>query len=243
MSRLRGRGVELSGTKFDQRRGAGDVSKMRSRDLEVHIRRLADFNKRTSRYMQTNEGPAGPEVVNPFLKAQRAVNKGRREKMEQYGDIKSPISDENMRQRWGVYDKTQRRMNDPAHNNPFREVDREGIKYRTPKAIQKMTESFERQLDPEFEDQRRNDNRETLAKMMDFIGNDELADLTANMSDEQFDLLWFNPDFMTGQGFVYSQVEARNNKSMSPDDIESMDLRIENETEEAMKIVRWALQN
>lgn len=243
MSRLRGSGVELSGTKFDQRRGAGDVKKMRSRDLEVHIRRLGEFNNRTSRYMQTDSGPAGPETVNPFLKAQRAVNKGRREKMERYGDIKSPISDENMRQRWGVYEKTQRRMNDPAHNNPFREVDRKGIKYRTPNAIQKMTDSFEAQLDPEFEDNRRDDNRETLAKMLNIIGDVGLSNIATFLTDDQFDLLWFNPDFMTGQGFVYSQVEGRDKDNMTKGDIEAMDLRIENETEEATKLVRWALQN
>lgn len=244
MSRLRNsdNAVELSGTRFDVRRGAADVSSMRSRDLEVHIKRLSDFNSRTSRYMTTEEGVAGPDVVNRFLKSQRALNKQRAAKMEKYGDIKVADSDETIKEKWGVREVAQRRMSDPAVNNPFREVDKLGIKYRTPDAIAKMAAKFEAQAHPDYDDATRVKNRETLDKMLERVDEPDLQILADHMTNEQFDLMWFNPDFMTGQGLLYAQVVGRDAGTSDPGAIEAMEQIIETEMRDAIVIANWAIR-
>lgn len=245
--------VELSGTQFDVRRGAGNLSTMRSRDLERHINRLSEFNSRKSRFMQTETGPAGPDVVNKFLKAQNKVNRDRRAKMDQFGDVKMPNSDENMRQKWAVKEVAQRRMSDPSANNPFREVDKLGIKYATPDAIARMADKFERQARPNYGNEERERNRQTLDKILARVHMPELEALVHNqydeegnlihsMSDEAFDLMWFNPDFMTGQGLIYAQTIARDKGEMSAGQIEVMDQTLETETSEAITIAQWAIR-
>lgn len=242
MSRLRNsaRPVELSGTKFDVRRGS-DISRMRSRDLERHIGKLQEFNSRKSRFMGTDAGPAGPNVVNPFLRAQRAVNKQREANLDKFGDIKMPNSDENLRQKWGVSDAAQRRMSDPSANNPFRPVDKVGIRYRTPDAIAKMTQKFEHDVEPGTEDEKREKHRETLSKILAKVDMPELEKRVGWLTDEQFDLMWYNPDFMTGQGLVYAQTIGRDKGELSAAQLEVFDQILEAEQEEALDIVNWAL--
>lgn len=245
MSRLRnganGVKVELKGTQYDLRKGASTISSMRSRDLEVHIRRLTEFNNRRSRFIGTDRGVAGPEIANRLFSAQTKLNNQRKAMLEKYGNIKVALSDETIAQSWAKREPAQRHMADPTSNNPFREVDKRGMKYKTPEAIIKMAELFEKKVKPEHQAEERQSNRVTLDKMLDMVNAEELKQMVKQMTDEQFDLMWSDPDFMANQGFVYAQIAGREPGVMDKDMLETFEDSIENGIWESTQIAKWAL--
>lgn len=245
MSRLRNsdRPVELAGTKFDVRKGAKNISSMRTRDLQVHIRRLTEFNSRKSRYMATESGPAGPEQVNKFMRAQNRLNRQRKANLEKYGKLKTALGDETIGQKWAKLEPAQRHMADPSANNPFREVDKLGIKYKTPEALIKMAEKFEKQSDPKYRDQERIENRRTLEKILDVIPSKELEFYVQQMTDEQFDLMWFDPDFMNNQGLMYAQAIGYDKGELTAGQLEAFEDTINAGLEESLLIAKWALSH
>lgn len=258
MSRLRhGRTpVELTGSKFDYRKGAKTIDTMRSRDLQTHIKRLQGFNNRTARFMPTAEGIAGPNEVNRYEKAKRAVNRKREKLSEKFGDRPVASGDETYKERFAVTESKQRRMSDPAVNNPFRTIEDGGIKFATPKAILKMAEKFERESRPEFDRERTLKNRETLEKILDIVDQPELHELVFGkpdpdnegeylvepMTDEQFDLMWFDPEFMAGEGWLYAQAMGKTKKkhSMSDNQMMVFEDQVEIEKELAYEIAQHA---
>lgn len=244
MSRIRNaksNPVELTGSQYDYRKGAKTIDTMRSRDLQVHIKRLQNFNNRTSRFMPTAEGIAGPKEVNRFQKAKRAVNRSREKFAEKYGDRLTPSGAETYKQRFAVREAAQRRMANPSLNNPFRKIEDGGIMFSTPEALNRMAEKFERESRPEYEQERTAKNRETLNKILDIVDQEELRDLANSLTDEQFDLMWFNPDFMEGEGWLYAQAMGKiNNTTMSEKQMAAFEDQVETEKEIAIGIARHA---
>ena len=245
MSRLRhGRTpVELTGSKFDYRKGAKTIDTMRSRDLQSHIKRLQGFNSRTARFMPTAEGIAGPKEVNRYEKAKRAVNRKREKLAEKFGDRPTAGGVETYKERFAMREAAQRRMSDPSVNNPFRKIEDGGIKFATPEALLKMAKKFENESRPEFDRERTLKNRDTLEKILDIVDQEELRDLARNMTDEQFDLMWFDPDFMAGEGWLYAQAMGKiNNKTMSEKQMAAFEDQVDIEKELAYGIARHAAQ-
>lgn len=243
MSRVRNSSnpVELTGSKFDYRKGVKSIDTMRSRDLQVHIKRLQGFNSRTARFMPTAEGIAGPNEVNRYEKAKRALNRKREKLSEKFGGRKTSTGVETYNERFAVVEAKQRRMSDPAVNNPFRKIEDGGIKFATPNAILKMAEKFENESRPEFDRERTMKNRDVLEKILDIVDQEELRDLARNMTDEQFDLMWFDPDFMAGEGWLYAQAMGKiNNKTMSEKQMAAFEDQVDIEKELAYGIAQHA---
>lgn len=257
MSRLRhGRNpVELTGSKFDYRKGAKSIDTMRSRDLQSHIKRLQGFNNRTARFMPTAEGIAGPKEVNRYEKAKRAVNRKREKLAEKFGDRPVAGGVETYKERFAMREAAQRRMSDPAVNNPFRKIEDGGIKFATPEALLKMAKKFENESRPEFDRERTWKNKVTLAKILQVVDHPELSELVFGkldpddeyeylvepMTDEQFDLMWFDPDFMAGEGWLYAQAMGKiNNKTMSEKQMAAFEDQVEIEKELAYGIAQHA---
>lgn len=115
------------------------------------------------------------------------------------------------------------------------------MKYKTPDAIIKMAELFEKKVKPEHQAEERQNNRVTLDKMLDMVNAEELKRIVHTLNDEQFDLMWNDPDFMANQGFVYAQITGRETGVMDKDMLETFEDSIENGIWESLEIAKWAL--
>ena len=243
MSRIRNSStpVELTGSQFDYRKGAKTIDTMRSRDLQVHVKRLQGFNSRTARFMPTAEGIAGPTEVNRYQKAKRALNRKRDALADKFGNRKVASGVETYKERFAVTEAKQRRMSDPAVNNPFRKIEDGGINFATPKALLRMAEKFENETRPEFDRERTLSNRATLDKILDIVDHEEMRALAHGLTDEQFDLMWFDPEFMAGEGWLYAQAMGKiNNKTMSEKQMAAFEDQVEIEKELALEIAQHA---
>lgn len=246
MSRIRNRDiqpVELAGSKYDARKGASKVRGMRTRDLEVHIRRLESFNKSGTGYIATGEGIAGPEIVDRYRRARARVNRKREKMLEKYGDLPTSNKAETYSQVFGKTEAKIRKMSDPAVNNPFRKIEDANIQFAGPKALERMAEKFEFESSDGYDAERTAKNRETLQKIIDVLDQAELQTVVDGMTDEQFDLMWFDPAFMQGEGLAYAVAMGtlgKKGEEMSDRQRQAFEDAAETDKERSLEIARRA---
>jgi hypothetical protein len=84
--------VELTGTKYDPRRNAADISKMRTRDLQAYVKKLNEFTSRDVSYVHG----AGKKTLlsgklwNEYKRLERKLNEKNAKPYETVKDIRLP---------------------------------------------------------------------------------------------------------------------------------------------------------
>lgn len=207
-SRLRREGIEVGGTEYDPRRALSRIGKYNRTQLEAYSRVLRQTSSRTAHFMKTDSGVAGPDIVNPFLAAERKLNRVKRKSLADIADVKIPGSDETFKERLGLVDPKHRRMADPATDNPFKPSNRKGSKFTSPQKIKQLTEKMEREATPGHMASVRDKNRKTLEKMFSTLNMPKASSAIRGLNSKKFDVLFYDPKFMNSLGLQYSFTTA-----------------------------------
>lgn len=215
-SSLRRNGVELNGTKFDPIRDLSVVRNYNLTQMKAYSHVLRTFRSRESRFMSTDQGIAGPAVVNKFLTAERKLNAQKRKALADIGDVVIPGSAETFKERLGVVDPKHRRMADPASDNPFKPSNRRGVRFRSPKKIAELARKMEKEATPGFRAKVRNRNRSTLDKMFTKLNMPKAVAAIRALGPRGFDVLFYDPKFMNHLGLQYGMSTADMSDDQKP---------------------------
>lgn len=216
VSKLRGNGIELKGTEHYPIRDLNVVRNYTLKQMQSYSHVLRAFRSRDSRFMATDEGVAGPAVVNRFLQAERNFNRQKRKALADIGDVVIPGSAETFKERLGVVDPKHRRMADPASDNPFKPSNRRGVRFRSPKKIVELAKKMEKEATPGFRAKVRNRNRSTLDKMFTKLNMPKAVAAIRALGPRGFDVLFYDPKFMNHLGLQYGMSTADMSDDQKP---------------------------
>lgn len=223
VSRLRQKGVEVGGTELDPRRAPADISKMRRRDLETHLRRLNGFVSRQTSFAAGSEGVLLPGAKVQQLKniIKRYENLGRKRDAP-LSNIQHPGAgaDTNytLANRQAMMTPNVIRAGGTANNRPFAPANLKISNIESVDALNKMIQHYQKKVDRSYLPDYLKGQRQQAYKMMNDIGvgdqikrpqqTDEERKLDTRvyldeLTDDQFDTLFNDTEFAGDLGMRY----------------------------------------
>jgi hypothetical protein len=209
VSRLRAKGVEIKGTHLDPRRSAGDIQKMRSRDLHAYINRLDKFSSRETSFVGgARNAPLHGDLWKTYQTLQNAVNQ---QKARPYETIK----DKFIRSLGMTVNEFQGTKpshpitGNPASRAPHLPVNRSAKGVPNEKQLKKLIRNMEKQLNANYPDRVLNRDRRTADKMLAVINDKGIRREVKKLSQQEFNLLWNYTDFANIASFDYQIAQTR----------------------------------
>lgn len=200
VSRLKSRnGANIAGTELDPRRDKEVIGRLNTRQLQALSQRLDQFNSRRTQYYGGLKGTVIDVKQKRKLRyAEQAANKRNAELMARVSDIMIKPA----RMTIGERMKGVRSMRSPiqqrlaAANDPFAELSRK-LSNISGKGIDRIVDSVREQSKPEFFSKVSEAGREQFMKMLDTVYAEDLRLAVADLTTEQFGLLWHFTKFAT----------------------------------------------
>lgn len=191
-SRLRAKGVEVTGTNYDPRRNLSNIKKYNRKQLESYSAQLSAFNSRSTSF---EAGQGGAILPGAEVRRYRQVeNKFNRIARKQYGKIADiPAFGRGMSIREA--DRLDRpsmrtRMGGMSVTRPYEETKRSMRGVTGPDALRQLTEDMERRLSKGYLPSKLSEQRRQFMAMMTEIGHIESVRDANKLTDEQFNVLF-----------------------------------------------------
>lgn len=191
-SRLRSKGVEISGSTYDPRRNPANIKKYNAIQLRAYQRELNQFTSRRTSFEAGNSGaPLPSAAVERYRRAEQRYNQVAHREYEKVADIPLPGRGLKIRQA----DMVDRPTNIPraggmAVSRPLEPVSRDLSNISDPRALDRLTRQLEGKSKPGYKTRRLREQREELLEMLVTIGNAELIEQAINLTDDQFNVFW-----------------------------------------------------
>lgn len=210
-SRLRAKGIEVSGTRYDPRKPLANVKRYTASQLNNQLGKLQAFNSRGNAPVPGQSGVLDPELVRRYKQAERNYN---RRAIRQYDKVKGlPALGRGMTV--GEADKVDRptdrtRASGEAVMRPFEPVKRKLTNVADNKALQALTEQLERRRVKGYRKEVLDRQRSEFMRMVTDIGN--IADVKAarELTDEQFNVLFnYNASVVNDIAMSYEVVKLK----------------------------------
>ena len=188
ISRFRKSGIELAGTEHDPRRDTERTKRYNSRQLQSYLGKLNEF---MSRGTQFHTGSQGGIIT------KKAWDNYKRIESEYNGVRKRYEASVNKVVFQGNDFATRKSL--LAHptgrtvNEIYPEISRAPSDLIDDAAVSRMSEFLKTMMTPEYVERRITNQRAGVRKMLDIMGENMLSDDIDELSDYQFDLMWFGP--------------------------------------------------
>lgn len=191
-SRLRAKGVEIGGTRYDPRRNLGNVKKYTKKQLESYSASLSNFTSRNNGFERGQGGtPLSSSGVKAYRRTERAFNKRAESEYSRVADIAIPGRGMTVRQADMVDRPTNRlRAGGETVSRPFDIVKRNIMNVTGDKALNRLTKQLADKLKPQFKPKALRAQRAQFMDMLTTIGNIEQVNSAKELSDEQFNVLF-----------------------------------------------------
>lgn len=220
VSRLRGKDVEVGGTKFDPRRDPSNIKRYTRAQLNAYLGQLNNFTARTTGFVAGVEGTPLPRAKwREYERQQNAANAKARARAASIGNVKLPGQDMTVAQRSEMMRPNILRAGGEASNRPYAEVNRKPSQIKDVDALNKLIQSFKRKNRPEYLPKYLKGQRKQAEQMMATIGvADQIPELR-KLSDHQFDTLFNESSFAgdLGMRYGYMSMLDKGNKSAAHD--------------------------
>lgn len=195
--------VFISGTEYDPRLPQDKVRRMNSAQLKGYVRRLDQFNNRTTQFVPGARGAPIPAAVwGAFKNAERHVNDARRLALDRIKDIQAPGNDMTIGEQRAA-DMPKFPTAATAANDPYRPSNRKSTGFTRADFVKKATEDAKRNIRDGGRAKLIAAGREDAMKMLEAVGNGDLAARLSYLSDQQFDILWHNTRFAYSLALEY----------------------------------------
>lgn len=196
-------GANLAGTDFDPRRASGVESNYNARQLRTYLNNLNDFMRRTNQFVSGQEGAPIPRgyFQGVYKKNEAAVDAIRRDRENRLGNIPGPDGFKLKEFREALPN-----AGGSSKYGPYRKFDRESVDIKDFSALQKLNADMVKRLKPDYIDKEINSGRSSVEQVADYIGRSDIADDIAELTDDQFDLIWFGTTF-AARLFMYYDLE------------------------------------
>lgn len=229
-------GAIIAGSEYDPRKALADISTMRGRDLDAHIRRLTKFNSRQTQFVAGHEGAPMPRSDwQAYIAAQNGLNTKKKREHDSVANIPLPLGDETIGQRTAKMTPDHAGAGNPAVN-PFRPVNRKAGDIVSNKKLKELTKKLRKQQGSKWDAEEHIATRDIFSDMIGRIGAPELSDAVGKLSAKQFMMMWHYTDFARALSEWYHIVK----ELVDGGEKEWYEDAIEDAFDDVWVYVRWA---
>lgn len=231
----RSTGANVAGTEFDPRRPHGDVSKMNSASLRKYIRELNSFVDRGVQFTAGDRGAPLPRGSwNSFERKQAKLRQMNQENQRVLGQFQAFGTEESVSD---VKDRRYKNRGQGGRRGAFNDTDYRPGEITNAKALNELEAHLDKMFSPKFMSQRRSNYRHGVMEAFKIMGELQLMEEFAQLSDFQFDVLWNDPRFAE---VVFAKYDAEQARTQGNRKEQAQDRAANEQFELAGDFLKWA---
>jgi hypothetical protein len=207
--RLKAKGIDVSGTSYDPRRDSSKIGRYTRQQLTNYLGELNAFTSRGNQFTRLANGFVPTMEWRAYKQPERSYNQiGKR----QYGKVEDMIlpSGQSVGERDASMRPTNprvRRAAGEAVRRIYEPVNLRPEQVDSPEALRKLTAHRLRQISRNYEPEEINRQRKEMKGMVEKIGDDDIRNATASLTDDQFKILWNYGSFATDLSRDYERIQ------------------------------------
>lgn len=244
ISRLRkARDVEVSGSEYDTRRPAKAIKRYTEKQLDAYIARNTQFIDRSTQFVgDAHRRPIPAQEFKELHVAQVARRKRAQEVLAKHRDLKLPGRNgepgtETVGERRDKMRADRKMAGNPSVNDPYDTPISEPRNIANRKALKKLTREAKKKAEKGWDDKELKRQIGEFSKMVNRIGDADLAASVKKLTPGQFRTLWNDTNFATA---VSSQYEITRTDLISEQDKPWHIQIIHDAFTDARRLVDWA---
>lgn len=186
-------GADVSGSEFDPRRDHNAIKRYNGPQLKRYIAELDSFMARGNQFVRGDEGA-------PLPRAQARVYQNNVKRFQSQGEARiaamakieiTPIglNVEEFRANRAM------RVRNAVVNSPYGSSIKDVGGVTSAKALDILNKDMKAKLDPDYLPGKVKEGRESLVKALNIMGENEFVQKVNELSDWQFEVLWFGTSF------------------------------------------------
>jgi hypothetical protein len=239
ISRLRTKqDVEVAGSQYDPRRPVRNIKRYTQKQLDALIARQTQFVDRTTQFV--GDAYRRPIPVSEFKQlhvAELARHKQAQEVYKKHKDIPLPGGHETIGERRDKMRADRKMAGNPSVTDPYDPPVRKPNQIANRKALKKLTKEAQQKAKKGWDDKELKRQIGEFSKMVDRIGDADLAASVKKLTPGQFRTLWNDTNFATA---VSSQYEITRSDLISEQDKPWHIQIIHDAFTDARRLVDWA---
>lgn len=196
-------GAQVSGSEFDPRRSPALHKRYTASQLRAYGQELSSFLSRGNQFVGGSAGvPIPRKQWQRYKAAESQYNARMHENFARVADIALP-GKEPIWSRMARSTPRHRQLHNPAVNTPYDPPERKPGSVTGMRALDRLIADMEERLSGEYDKRKLDEGRDQFRKMADEIGDEELRYKADNLTNEQWELLWYYTDFANDVSFNY----------------------------------------
>jgi len=208
VSRLRSRGVEVSGTNYDIRRDLSKVKRYNATQLRAYATQLNSFVDRSNAFVPGDSGVPLPAAKwREYKRLEKRYNEIGNREFTKVENMFLPGSTTKVRERRQMLDKSA--LSGGAMNDPYAEINRKSKGITSIEALERITEQMRSKTTREYLPSELKKSRAQLNEMLTTIGKAEYIEQANSLSEHQFNILWNYTNFANEISLDYEIMKAR----------------------------------
>lgn len=198
-------GAKVGGSEFDPRRRSGIENNYNAKQLSNYLVQLNDFMRRNNQFVGGHRGTPLPRGQVSYMLAQqeqiKALKNSRDSAMNQ---LQTPAG-------MSVTQHTAMtpRMGGHSDFGIYPDMNVEAKDIANVGALRKLTRQMISILKGDRVEKVINQGRDSLIKALEFMGEEEFVNAVEDLSDYQFDALWFGTNMAESTFLKYEQLKER----------------------------------
>ena len=237
ISKLRGKGVDIGGTKLDPRRSIKTIGHYNKKQMRAYLEVINRFQSRRVGFEAGAEGSVFTKSAWQYYKGlEKRYNNKSVGHLNKIGDTFVPISGMTIRQRDATVRPDFVSAQGAVNNRPYNEINLKASNIKGPEALAKLTKSLEKKLARDFLPKELNKSRKEARHMLKIIGDNRSLKILGQLTDNQFDILWNYSGFAMDTSRLYSvyQMKAAGGKDRWVSGV------VEDQSNDIREAIQWA---
>jgi len=231
------RGVNLSGSKNDPRRDLGRIKTYNARQLRAYINDLNKFTSRSNQFVADAHGrPVPGSLWQQYKNLERQYNQRVESAFRRVADMPYPGGDWTIGERLASLQPRHPQVLSPAVNSLYNPPRRRPSNVVSERALRRLIGDMKERLKPGYFDKLIKNARDEYSQMSALLHQPDLDKAVANLTDEQFQVLWNYTSFATAESMKYEIAKDLLADKQKPWQTEYREQAIEN----AWELVQWA---
>lgn len=200
ISRLRKKGVQLTGSEFDVRRDPARVARYNSRQLQSYLGKLNEFTSRSKQFVAGSEGvPIPAHVYNHAQRVAKEYNTFVGERESAIFGLKLPTIDsgnpalEKAKMTIGDFQRdaaNTRNRGKGGVPRPLTKEVRDAFEFVNADRVQDWQNSLQQKMRPGYMSERIEKQRYQMLQAVSNFGDPELLEMAKSLDNDQLDTLW-----------------------------------------------------
>jgi len=196
--------VVVAGTEYDVRKPPRTIKRLTTRQLEVHISRLQQFNSRSTQFVpDAHRRPIPAAEFKEYKTAEKMAVKNAQDVYNSIKDIMGSSGTETLGQRREKMRSDRKLAGNPTVQDPYSPRVRDPKNIANRQALKKLTKDEKRRSERGWEDRELNRQIGEFGQMISRIADPDMESAVRALTPGQFRVLWNDTNFPTALGQKY----------------------------------------